>query len=64
MGYHSDHCRACKERVFELLRAIYGIAEPTNNSPWPAQPEAYANTAVGRRFAEYTHRLRGLARPS
>ena len=47
MSYHSEHCRACKQRVFELLRAIYGDCRTNQQFPWPAQPEAYANTAIG-----------------
>src|SRR4051812_11033017 len=47
MRYHSDHCRACKERVFELLRAIYRDCRANQQFPWPAQPETYAHTAVG-----------------
>jgi len=44
---HSPHCRACKERVHELLSAIYGECRVNHPFPWPAQPEAYAGTAIG-----------------
>ena len=44
---HSPHCRACKQRVHELLSAIYGECRVNHPFPWPAQPEAYAGTAIG-----------------
>jgi len=44
---HSAHCRACKERVRELLTVIYGECRVNHSFPWPAQPEAYANTHIG-----------------
>lgn len=43
---HSDHCRACKERVRELLAAIYGQCRVNHQFPWPARPEDYANTLI------------------
>ncbi|MGH7798118.1 MAG: hypothetical protein ACREQ2_24920 [Candidatus Binatia bacterium] len=44
---HSAHCRACKERVRELLTAIYGDCRTHHQFPWPAGPEDYANTVIG-----------------
>ena len=44
---HSAHCRACKERVREILSAIYGECRVSHQFPWPAYPEDYANTAIG-----------------
>ncbi len=44
---HSAHCRACKERVRELLTAIYGECRVNQSFPWSAQPEDYANTPIG-----------------
>ena len=44
---HSAHCRACKERVRELLTAIYGECRVNHSFPWPTQPELYANTPIG-----------------
>ena len=44
---HSAHCRACKERVRELLTAIYGDCRANHQFPWPARPEDYAITTVG-----------------
>lgn len=43
---HSAHCRACKERVRELLTAIYGDCRTNHQFPWPSQPQDYANTAI------------------
>jgi hypothetical protein len=44
---HSAHCRVCKERVRELLSAIYGDCRVNHSFPWPARPEDYSNTAIG-----------------
>ena len=44
---HSAHCRACKERVREILTAIYGECRVNHQFPWPARPEDYANSAIG-----------------
>ena len=44
---HSPHCRACKERVRELLHAIYGECQINRQFPWSARPEDYAGTAIG-----------------
>jgi hypothetical protein len=44
---HSAHCRACKDRLRELLTAIYGDCRTNHQFPWPARPEDYANTALG-----------------
>jgi hypothetical protein len=44
---HSEHCRACKERVRELLTALYGDCRVNHSFSWPAKPEAYEATALG-----------------
>ena len=44
---HSAHCRACKERVAELLTAIYGDCRANYQFLWPARPADYANTPIG-----------------
>jgi hypothetical protein len=44
---HSAHCRACKERVRELLTAIYGDCLANHQFPWSSQPQDYAKTAIG-----------------
>ena len=59
---HPAHCRACKERVRELLCAIYGECQTHRQFPWPAQPDAYAGTAIGnilRRIRDALGDLRG-----
>ena len=44
---HSAHCRACKERVGEILTALYGECRINHQFPWPARLEDYATTAIG-----------------
>jgi hypothetical protein len=44
---HSAHCRACKERVREVLTAVYGECRVNHSFPWPAQPQGYSNSPVG-----------------
>jgi hypothetical protein len=44
---HSAHCRACKDRVCEILTAIYGDCRVNHQFPWPARPEDYENSAIG-----------------
>lgn len=43
---HSSHCRACKERVREILTAVYGECRINHQFRWPAHPEAYASTPI------------------
>lgn len=52
---HSSHCRACKERVHELLTTIYGECRVNHLFPWSAQPKDYADTAIG----DTLQRIRG-----
>ena len=45
---HSEHCRACKIRVHELLTALYPDACHRDHAfPWPSTPEAYRGTRTG-----------------
>ena len=44
---HSPHCRACKDRVRELLAATYGDCRVSHQFSWPARPEDYATTVIG-----------------
>ena len=44
---HSAHCRACKDRVRELLTAIFAECRIGHKFPWPARPEDYAGTVIG-----------------
>jgi hypothetical protein len=59
---HSDHCRACKERVRELLAAIYGHCHVNRSFSWPARPGDYEQTPIGaalRRICAGVGDLRG-----
>jgi hypothetical protein len=44
---HPDHCRACKERVHDLLKAVCGPCSTGHQFSWPARPEPYATTIIG-----------------
>lgn len=47
-GFHSEHCRACKTRLRELLTVLYPDACHRDQSfPWPSRPEAYRDTRIG-----------------
>ena len=62
MPEHSPHCRACKERVRELLIAIYGHCHVNHSFSWPAKPEDFEQTAIGtalRRICAGLGDLRG-----
>ena len=59
---HSEHCRACKERVRELLAAIYGHCHVNHSFSWPATPDDYEQTPIGaavRRISAGLGDLRG-----
>ena len=56
-GIHSDHCRACKERVRDLLTAIFGECLAGHRFPWPARPEEYAATPIGAALERIRHAL-------
>ena len=43
---HSPHCRACKQRIYGLLNAIYGQCETNRQFPWSARPQDYADRAI------------------
>jgi hypothetical protein len=49
---HSAHCRACKERVRELLSAIYGDCRANHQFSWPSHPQNYTNTAIGTQLEQ------------
>jgi hypothetical protein len=44
---HSAHCRACKERVRELLVVVYGACRVNHALPWSARPQDYGNSPLG-----------------
>ena len=54
---HSAHYRACKERVGELLTAIYGACGANHQFPWPSHTQNYANTAIGNRLEQIRNAL-------
>ena len=59
---HSAHCRACKQRVRELLTLVYGECSVNHSFPWSAQPQDYADSRVGnllRRIHTELGNLRG-----
>ena len=43
---HSGHCRACKERVHELLTAIYGDCQMNQSFSWSSRPENYVRRSA------------------
>lgn len=49
---HSGHCRACKERVRELLTVIYGDCRTNYSLNWSARPEDYVDTPIGDLLCE------------
>ena len=44
---HSAHCRLCKRRVGEMLKAIYGGCQQNYSFCWSASPRDYAKTPIG-----------------
>jgi hypothetical protein len=59
---HSAHCRSCKERVGELLRARYGDCRTSYAFSWSSQPQDYENSFIGdvlRRICAALGDLRG-----
>ena len=44
---HSAHCRACKQRVHEMLSRLYGDCRVHWAFSWPSGPETYSNELIG-----------------
>lgn len=44
---HPTHCRACKERVREIVTRLYGDCRVNHAFSWPAEPQSYRDTAIG-----------------
>lgn len=44
---HSSHCRLCKQRVGEMLEAIYGRCQQNYSFGWSASPHDYVTTPIG-----------------
>ncbi len=57
---HSQHCRACKERVRELLIAIYGYCHVNHSFSWPARPDDYEQTRIGTVLCRISASLENL----
>jgi hypothetical protein len=49
---HSNHCRYCKERIRELLLAIYGTCDVNRSFSWSALPQEYKGTCIGEVLRE------------
>ena len=45
---HSGHCRSCKERVRQMLVALYCDSRTNYRFSWSANPEDYAPAPIGR----------------
>ena len=59
---HSAHCRQCKQRVGEMLAAIYGMCRQNHSFGWSALPRDYADTPIGailERIQSALENLRG-----
>jgi hypothetical protein len=44
---HSGHCPLCKQRVGEMLKALYGECQQNYSFGWSASPRDYAKTPIG-----------------
>ena len=59
---HSPHCRTCKERTRELLKALFGHCEVNASFSWSARPAEYRNAKIGedlQRIRDGLANLRG-----
>ena len=59
---NSSRCRDCKDRVYQLLAATYGVCKVGSSFPWPTKPDHYRGTTVGdalERISEGLRKLRG-----
>lgn len=54
---HSAHCRVCKQRVGEMLKAIYGGCRQNYSFGWSALPRDYGNTPIGMTLERIQSRL-------
>lgn len=57
---HSPHCRACKERVRDLLSANFGGRRINQRFPWSSYPEDYINTPIGNPLEQIRRALGDL----
>lgn len=49
---HSEHCRRCKERVRELLAALYGDCYANHSFFWSSMPQDYSDSPIGDALAK------------
>ncbi len=54
---HSERCRHCKERVYQLLEAIYGECILNQSFSWGTHPEDYGGTPMEQALKEIQHQL-------
>ena len=54
---HSPHCRACKERIRDLLSAAFGDCRINHRFPWSSYPEDYLNTPIGNHLEQIRRAL-------
>jgi len=59
-SYHSERCRDCKERVRQLLTAIYGECQLNQAFSWPTRPQHYSGTSMGYALEEIQQHLNQL----
>jgi len=59
-SYHSERCRDCKERVRQLLTAIYGECQLNHSFSWPTRPHHYSGTSMGHALEEIQQHLNQL----
>jgi len=59
-SYHSERCRDCKERVRQLLTAIYGECRLNHSFSWPTRPHHYRGTSIGHALEEIQQHLNQL----
>ena len=56
---HSERCRACKDRVGQLLNRIYGACVRDHRFPWQTGLAAYAGTSIASVLRDVAGTLEG-----
>ncbi len=54
---HSQNCRACKERVLQLLERLYGASVRDHSFGWPTRLDSYEATPIGPVLSDVAKRL-------
>ena len=57
---HSERCRDCKERIRQLLTAMYGECRLNHSFPWPTRPQHYTGTSMVHALEEIQQHLNKL----